>query len=1010
VATLDVRAGATLGRIYRIYPAGREPRPIPRLDRLDTAGLVHGLDSPNGWQRDLVQQMLVWKSDAAAVPLLRRLARDCPRPVARLHAQNTLAALNALDAHTLTAALSDGDSGVRRHAVRLAEPQLASAPAVADAMLKLVGDADPQVQLQLAYTLGEWADPRAGTALARLALRHAADPYLTNAVLSSVNGANLDAVLAGVIDAKVPAAESVQAALLGLAAAIGTERSLGRVLELATVDRAGEPAARALTRLAAVLDALERRRTPLDALVRGPTRPQVEARFAAARQIAARPGASEADLCAALRVLGRGLDAIDADLDTIAQQLAPRQSAAVQAAAVEALARSNSPRVPELLLAGWPSHTPALRGQILDVLLSRDATARVLLARMERGAVARADVDATRRERLLRHRDATLRHAAEKLFAGATMPDRASVIAVHRDVAKLPGDPARGKAVFAKTCAPCHKLDGTGHPVGPDLAALPNRSPDALLVSLLDASRNVDQRYVQYLVATRDGRSFSGMLGSETGSSITLRGQEGKEQVILRSDIEELQNTGKSLMPDGLERDLSRQELADVIAYVARSGRPPKPFDGNRPQVVRASADGSLALRATHAEIYGDQIVFEPPFRNIGCWHGERDHVIWTVEVEKTGRFDVYLDWACHDDAAGSSFVIDGFDVPLRGQVAGTRGWDRYRQGKLGTVQLAAGAHRVLFRPDGPLAHGALLDLRTLLLVPAGADARAALVAARIPAPAADDPVPDPAAPYTGHESAEALARQILDRTKPDPVRVTIASSRPDIPAELVAALTRDLEPGTEEEYRRIPWIWRVAVATGKRNDAVQIRRLLEVSLPPADQPLHDWQAVVIGGGIINGISQTGTWPGDRIGEIVKGDAALAARWHRALERASPMADNPKTPTGTRYDALRMLGVEPWDRRGAQLVQYLAKGTHGELQMGAISGLSDMRSPQVAPALLAGVEHYSTQNRALAFDALLRDDSRAAALKAALDSGRLSAADVGPARLDALRKRLGNPR
>src|SRR5262249_12666340 len=158
-------------------------------------------------------------------------------------------------------------------------------------------------------------------------------------------------------------------------------------------------------------------------------------------------------------------------------------------------------------------------------------------------------------------------------------------------------------------------------------------------------------------------------------------------------------------------------------------------------------------------------------------------------------------------------------------------------------------------------------------------------------------------------------------------------------------------------EYRRIPWIWRIAIAAGKRNDAGQIRRVLEVALPERELPLRDWQAVVLGGGIINGISQLGVWPADRVNEILKSDAALAERWLRALNLASSMADNDRVPAGTRYDALRMLGVETWERRGEQLVKYLADGTDDELQMGAISGLADMKSPRVGPAIVAGIRH-----------------------------------------------------
>src|SRR5262249_34427477 len=147
---------------------------------------------------------------------------------------------------------------------------------------------------------------------------------------------------------------------------------------------------------------------------------------------------------------------------------------------------------------------------------------------------------------------------------------------------------------------------------------------------------------------------------------------------------------------------------------------------------------------------------------------------------------------------------------------------------------------------------------------------------------------------------------------------------------------------GTKEEYRRIPWVWRVAIAAGRRNDAAELRKVLDVALPKADGALYDWQAVVLGGGGVNGIRLAGKWAGERLKDLREGSKDRSARWKRALEEASRMADNAKVPTGTRYDALRMIALDGWEKRGEQLKKYLAKGTHDELTMGAISGLSDL--------------------------------------------------------------------
>ena len=182
---IDLRAGSQEGRIYRIYPVARRPRPIPRMDRLDTSGLVAALDSPNGWQRDTAQRLLQHAKDPAAIGPLRELARTTKRPQTRLQAIWALAILGGLDETTVLAALADPHPLVRRGAIKVGESLLKSAPKLSSAVLRAVDDPDPRVRLQLALSLGNWGDARAGTSLARILRRDPYDPWIAAAVLSS---------------------------------------------------------------------------------------------------------------------------------------------------------------------------------------------------------------------------------------------------------------------------------------------------------------------------------------------------------------------------------------------------------------------------------------------------------------------------------------------------------------------------------------------------------------------------------------------------------------------------------------------------------------------------------------------------------------------------------------------------------------------------------------------------------------------------------------------------------
>jgi hypothetical protein len=115
------------------------------------------------------------------------------------------------------------------------------------------------------------------------------------------------------------------------------------------------------------------------------------------------------------------------------------------------------------------------------------------------------------------------------------------------------------------------------------------------------------------------------------------------------------------------------------------------------------------------------------------------------------------------------------------------------------------------------------------------------------------------------------------------------------------------------------------------------------------------------------------------------------------------MSDDAKVPPGTRYDALRMVALGSWEKRGPQLLKYLARDAHPELQMGAVSGLSDMDAAPVAERLITALPNLAPRNRGLALDALARTESRTAALLDAVERGRLDPAYVDDAHRQVLR-------
>lgn len=244
----------------------------------------------------------------------------------------------------------------------------------------------------------------------------------------------------------------------------------------------------------------------------------------------------------------------------------------------------------------------------------------------------------------------------------------------------------------------------------------------------------------------------------------------------------------------------------------------------------------------------------------------------------------------------------------------------------------------------------------------------------------------------------QAIAAALLDDASDQQARESLARAVSPRATAVVQALVAGLADDDDEveEYRRIPWIWRVAVAAGRARDEAALKPLTDASMPRAGARLRDWQAVVLGGGVVMGLSQAGTSPREVMAPWMAEDAARAARWQRSLDLAVAMADDPKVRNGTRYDALRMIAVLPWDRVGAQLTRYLSRDVDPELQMGAIGALSDLQDDRASDALVQHFPQYTDRNRALAINALLKSAAGRAALKAAIARGAVPDAWLTP--------------
>jgi putative membrane-bound dehydrogenase-like protein len=582
---IDFHHGDDKGRIYRIVP--NHPRRRGDLKvRLGSASipeLVKQLESTNGWNRETAHRLLLERQDRSAAPLLADLAQRRASPQARLQALWTLEGIGGLTPELVMSALRDPEPHVREHALRLAEEFLPEHKDVAAAALALDRDTEPRVRFQLALTLNKIEGPRALDVLAALATNGgASDHWLGIAILNSAAdrpfqfferlsprdhgwqapafltqlgaliGAKHDRREMTALISELPRLDHPEAGLAGLA----------NGLKLVGARNLQSPESEAgLARLIANSnDAVKKAAwgvaSHFELQVLWPT----AIREAQSSEL---PPPRRASVIQALRG-GRSAQ-VQPVLRAVLESNPPPE---VQRAVVETMASCDDPATGPTLLSYWRAYQPPARAAALEALFGTRERASLLLDAIEQRQIPAASLEAAARNRLLEYPDPQLSARAKALLRTAG-GDRAKVVVSYRDVLNLRGDAGRGRQVLEKNCGRCHLSRRGRDQVGPDLSGVNNKTKEELLTSILNPSAAIEPRFINYLITTKDGRLHDGVIGSETPGMITLRnGSEDGDDLILRSNIVEMRASSVSIMPEDLEQSLSRQDLADVIAYL----------------------------------------------------------------------------------------------------------------------------------------------------------------------------------------------------------------------------------------------------------------------------------------------------------------------------------------------------------------------------------------------------------------------------------------------------------
>lgn len=569
LAQVDLHSGHDRGRIYRLAPKGFNAPPPPQLGQASTEELIAALEHPGGWWRDTAGRLLFERQDMNAIEPLRSLLHSTSSPEAKSHILWALSGLGGLSEDDVLLALHDNSPRLRELGVRLAERELQGK--VLDAVLALVHDAEARVRFQVALSLGETQDARLATALTELSRSDASDTWMRTAILSSslnVSGAMLCELLSDEAWGSTPGAVDMLKQLATIVGGRNQPKELMTVLQALEPADASVSAAGLRSTLLGLGEGLRRSGASLGPYLASAPKVQasVEQLVEKALNLLQSKAPTAAQAQAAFATLS--LSSLSSTQPTLLTLLDPRRSPAVQLGAVQALAGSDSPQVASAIVDAWDGLSPSVRREAIEVLLSRTAWTQVLFDAVENQRISANAIETARRASLLTHSDETLRARAKKLFGPQSQTPRSQVIEAYLPALSLVGDAARGQVVYQKNCMACHRLGNQGFDVGPNLATVRNRTADALLVQILDPNRDVLANYTQYSILTDTDRVVTGLIASESPTSLTLRRAEAIDETILRQNIEQITGSGKSVMPEGLEQSIDLQQMSDLLAYL----------------------------------------------------------------------------------------------------------------------------------------------------------------------------------------------------------------------------------------------------------------------------------------------------------------------------------------------------------------------------------------------------------------------------------------------------------
>lgn len=595
-----LKEGSKKGRIYRITPTGTAKANWMNALSLSEATnneLVSYLESPNSWWRRTAQRLLVDRQAIGTTPDLTRLVHSGNSPEGRLHALWALEGLGQISEDILIPALDDEHPGIRENALILAEKEMLNNANIQSAIYAMHAESHPRVRFQLLCTLGFLDTQKSKAIRQQLIAADLDNEWMQLASLSTVQHIDLNyfRTMAPLLTRRQTEGRALfLERLTSYMASEGGRQDLSYLYDQHLSAESQTPEWARIAIVKGIATGIPRGTTPnewlpfRDAVVTDytlssseklraeylsllgelPKTPSTAVRNAAKK---ASSKANQHDAATRLRAQDIALLALFEPekhtllFEEMVQSIHPVE---IQLASVMALGKSDNTEVAESLLARWKTMTSPVRDAVLEVLMKDEQRMEILLAGVESGTIQPSAIGWDRTVRLMRDTQGPLKTKARALLSEPPGV-RESLVEEYMASMDTEGDVEAGQHVFKAVCSTCHQVAGSGGMAfGPDLGTVRHWSPAALVASILIPQQTITDGYGLWKIELDDGMSYTGLIASESPSEIELRQLGLEDRSIPRNTIQSLTSLDVSAMPNGLEAQLSTQQMADLIAYL----------------------------------------------------------------------------------------------------------------------------------------------------------------------------------------------------------------------------------------------------------------------------------------------------------------------------------------------------------------------------------------------------------------------------------------------------------